>query len=388
MRYAEYCQQIEHLKIPIENINDVLNSRPISKWAYCVHDMDEYDEEDEKKNPEHKAGTLKPVHIHVMMKLQSDQIPETIGKWFEDEPQYIERGKSRDKLHMYENMCSYLVHETETSDGKYHYPDSSVTANFDFHMFMENVRHGVEEAKQGGRKHPLADTLIMICNNEIPRIKLDDHIKELDQIRYNKDIEQAYKIRDTRLAREVNRNMDVMYLTGPSGTGKTTWAKTIATQKGYSVFVSGSSNDPLEGYIGQECVILDDIRGSDWKINDLLKMLDNNTNSLVKSRYSNKLLNDCKLMILTSVQDIDELYGNLKEHDTEPIEQLRRRCSVVVDFTPTEMKIWSYNPENKEYESRGTIPNMTAQLYYIADHHEELVNDIKNIAQELKEQPW
>ena len=182
--------------------------------------------------------------------------------------------------------------------------------------------------------------------------------------------------------------MNVMYLFGEAGTGKTTWAKVLAKQKGYSVFVSGSSNDPLEGYMGQECIILDDVRGSDWKINDLLKMLDNNTNSLVKSRYNNKLLNDCKLMILTSVQSIEDLYSNLKEHESEPIEQLKRRCTDMIEFTPTSMNMFIYNPEIKEYENKGSIPNMTSQLLYLAEHKESLINDIKSLADSLQKEPW
>lgn len=377
MRYAEYCQQIEHLKLSVEEIKKVLDDKNI-RYAFLIHDKDTFED-----------GSPRPEHLHVMMDFRgASWTPDNLCKWFKDDPQRIEKPKTKRNRFVYENMCSYLVHETETSDGKYHYPDADVTANFDFPEFMEKIRSGVAEAKANKKMHPIADVLDKIMKNQIPRIKLDEYLDDLTQLRYIRDIENAYKIRDTKLAKETDRSMNVLYLTGASGTGKTTWAKVLAKKKKYSVFVSGSSNDPLEGYMGQECIILDDIRGSDWKINDLLKMLDNNTNSLVKSRYNNKLLNDCKLMILTSVQSIEDLYSNLKEHDTEPIEQLKRRCTDMIVFTPTTMSMFTYNPEIKEYENKGTMPNMTAQLLYFTEHKDSLINDIKSLAQALEEEPW
>lgn len=377
MRYAEYCQQIEHLKLSVDEIKAVLDDKNV-RYAFLVHDKDQQED-----------GSPKPVHIHVMMDFRgASWTADNLCKWFKDEAERIEKPKTKRNRFVFENMCSYLVHETETADGKHHYDDTEVVANFNFIEYMEQIRKGVLEAKANKKMHPIAEVLEKVMKNEIPRIRLDEYLDDLTQLKYNKDIETAYKIRDRKLAKETDRNMNVMYFFGASGTGKTTWAKVMAKQKGYSVFVSGSSNDPLEGYQGQECVILDDIRGSDWKINDLLKMLDNNTNSLVKSRYSNKLLNDCKLMILTSVQSIEDLYSNLKEHETEPITQLKRRCTDMIEFTQSSMNLYTYNPTIQEYENKGSLPNMTSQLLYLAEHKDSLISDIKAISEELQNEPW
>lgn len=373
MKYAEYCQQMEHLKIDFADIDHILNNRPIKKWAYCIHDKDTYED-----------GTPKKEHLHIMMKFNSDQTPENISKWFNDEPNRVEKNKHQ--FNAYENMCSYLVHETPCEDGKYHYPDEEVKANFNFHEFMEIVRGNVSKRleRKKYREHPLKDVLLKIADNEIPRLKLDDMVNTMDRIRYSKDIEQAYKIRDERLARMTDRELQVLYFYGMSGTGKTTYAKLIGKQQGYSVFVSGSSNDPLQGYMGQECVVIDDIRGSDWKINDLLKLLDNNTNSLAKSRYSNKLMNDCKMMILTSVQDIEELYNNLNERDKEPIRQLMRRCPVKYHFTPDTVTGYQYNEKMGRYDEISKTPNPLHALNFIRNNS-DIVAKMNNLLKALEE---
>lgn len=373
MKYAEYVQQLQYLKIDIDMLPELLNNRPIKKWSYCIHDKDTYED-----------GSPKKEHLHIMMKFNSDQTPETISKWFNDEPNRIEKNKHQ--FNAYENMCSYLVHETPTADGKYHYPDEEVTANFNFHEFMEVVRGNVKkrEERKHNKEHPIKNILIDIADNKIPRLKVDEVLTTMERIKYAKDIEMAYKIRDERLAKMTDREMQVLYFYGMSGTGKTTYAKMIGRQQGYSVFVSGSSNDPLQGYLGQECVILDDIRGSDWKINDLLKLLDNNTNSLAKSRYSNKLMNDCKMMILTSVQDINELYTTLNDKEDEPILQLMRRCPIKYHFTPTTITGYQYNATMERYDEINRNPNPLQMLNFMKDNT-DIVQKMNNLLKAIEE---
>ena len=141
-----------------------------------------------------------------------------------------------------------------------------------------------------------------------------------------KDILKAEKYRSNILK---ERNLDVLYICGPSGSGKTTFAKYVAEQKHYDPFVSGSGEDILDGYDKEECIILDDFRAGTMKFSELLKFLDNNTGSSVKSRYYNKDINNCKLLIITSIQLPHELYGLFKNEDgtenKEPIEQFYRR---------------------------------------------------------------
>ena len=125
--------------------------------------------------------------------------------------------------------------------------------------------------------------------------------------------------------------MECIYITGASGTGKSTYAQMICEEKGYSCFVSSGSNDILDGYGGEDVIILDDLRADYIGVSDLLKLLDNNTASTVKSRYKNKVL-ECKMIIITSVNTIEEFFHKALKGSQEPIKQLERRCKTHVRF--------------------------------------------------------
>lgn len=153
--------------------------------------------------------------------------------------------------------------------------------------------------------------------------------------------------------------MDCMYVTGGSGTGKTTYAKQIAAENGYSVFISSGSNDILDDYKGEDCIILDDLRPSCIGLSDLLKMLDNNTSSSVKSRYRNKVL-ECKMIIITSVLPLEQFYKGVFESENEPIEQFKRRCKVHVTLTREYLNYKMYDDFTGDYIDVGRCENPVA----------------------------
>lgn len=339
-RYYEYVQQVEFLKIPLEEIKKILNQKVkdnvLVRYAGITHDKDKFENGEDKKP-----------HVHIALNLNSDWSPSDIAKWFKDDVQRIQKGKGKGK-YKFQNMESYLIHDTPDSKSKYQYSlDDVFTSGYDFKTEIDRIRNDVKEASNYSR---INDVLSEIMENKIPRIKIGDHLSNEDRLKYSKQIETAYKIRNENLSKEDNkREMDVIYIEGEAGSGKTTLAKYIAKLKGYSCYVSSSSNDPLDGYLGQECLVLDDIRGSDWKINDLLKLLDNNTCSSVRSRFQNKSMFDCKMIILTSVLSIDELYKNLKDNESEPIVQLKRRCKSLFKLDENWMTIFEWESSSKDY---------------------------------------
>ncbi len=167
--------------------------------------------------------------------------------------------------------------------------------------------------------------------------------KDLDR-----DIAKAEKLRAMTLR---DRDLQVIYITGQSGSGKTLIAKYISQKAGYDPFVSGSGDDILDGYDKEECIILDDFRAGTMKFNEVLKFIDNNTGSSVKSRYFNKDINNCKLLIITSVQQPNELYSFFKTDDNkqidnkdEPITQFYRRLGF--HYLTVQGSEWSDKTQN------------------------------------------
>nr|WP_305147408.1 hypothetical protein [Butyricicoccus faecihominis] len=153
--------------------------------------------------------------------------------------------------------------------------------------------------------------------------------------------------------------MRCIYITGDSGTGKTTYAKEYAKKQGYSIFVSSGSNDVLDGYKGQDCIILDDLRPSSLGLSDLLKLLDNNTSSTVKSRYRNKVL-ECKVIIITTTLGINEFFRNVFSEEPETIVQLKRRCGTMILFPKNvndKLILKVYDSSTRDYVLAGEIPN-------------------------------
>lgn len=142
---------------------------------------------------------------------------------------------------------------------------------------------------------------------------------------FNKKASAIRNAEKLRAASVKDRCLEVLYIHGESGSGKTTLAKAMADQKGFDYFVSGSGEDFLDGYDKEECIILDDFRGGSMRFSELLKFLDNNTNSSIRSRYYNKDISNCKLIVITSVVPPEKLYSMFEESEGEEVEQFYRR---------------------------------------------------------------
>ena len=77
------------------------------------------------------------------------------------------------------------------------------------------------------------------------------------------------------------------------------------------------------------------------KFSNFIKMLDNNTDSKVQSRYYNKSLTECKLIIITSSVPINFWYMKLKsQNSVDSLVQLYRRINTYIEITHEVIKIF------------------------------------------------
>ena len=334
VRMIELSQQMKY--VDIEKIKEVLQTKEcIKDYAYIIHDKD--------KDVD--------VHIHLMMRFSAPYDTRHIAQWFGVAEQYLCKIKGK-----FGDALLYLTHGNAPT--KYQYSVDEVVSNFDFQS---------EKISSGDSRRE--DIINKIVSGEIREYNYYDYISISEYDKYKKSIDNAFKYRVDKI-KGVARNMDCVFITGESGSGKSTYAKMLAEEKGYSVFVSSGSNDPLDDYKGQDCIILDDLRPSCMGLSDLLKMLDNHTASTVKSRYRNKVL-ECKMIIITTILDIDTFFNNVFSEEKETAVQLKRRCKVKIEFDFKHMHTYYWNDDFREYRYLGKLPNPVALKYGIKSMSED-----------------
>lgn len=352
--YLEQYSSIENLKAHITTFES------IKKYAIILHDKD-------GKKP----------HYHVALHFGRGFDSEQLKTMFNIKDNLISRVKGK-----WSDVVSYLTHAN--APDKYQYPDSEVVANFDF----------VIDREIGLRNKKINEMILKYQAKEIGYYKLFENMTEQEKQQYYKKIETATKIRNININISENKEveeMNVYYITGQPGAGKTSFAKFYAKQvKKWDYFVSSSSNDPLDGYMGQECIILDDLRADFFSFADLLKLLDNHTRSSVKSRYYNKSI-DCKAIIITSTKKIDELYDidSLQENFKQLLRRITsfieiKKDGSIYEFTPDQEHFDKYNniqPEN--YIKQAYNFKQLVKLMGFANKTREYISDAEKLILEM-----
>ena len=191
------------------------------------------------------------IHYHIYIKLQTALKISYIAKVLFQPIQYFQKIKKR-----FNNCILYGTHKNAPSKFQYDLTAVIYEKNFDVKAYYNSLN----------RQKELTDLILKLAENS------------------------TY----------TNRNIKVYTITGLSGCGKTTLAKWICEKKGLTYYISSSGQNFMDDYNGEDVLILDDFRGSQISFCDFLKLLDNNTASMIRARYHNKqaLFN---YVIITSV---------------------------------------------------------------------------------------
>ena len=357
LKMCEVCTNIEFLtEEKIQNTIEEHKARFV-KWCYILHDKDEYTAQDEAHDPKKEEGTPKAKHWHIFLKFDDSLTTGTIAEWFGVNIGQVNKISAT----RYEGGALYCVHAHDRT--KYQYDAREVKANFDY---TELVRKDAEKQATKARK---AEIVNKIQAGEIREFNMHKAISPHEFVAFKSLIDNAFEYRRRAIADE-QRDKDVIFITGDAGVGKTTYAKKLAKDKGLSFCIAGASNDPLENYKGQDVLILDDLRGSSQRLEDLLKLLDNNTNSMAKSRYHNKVL-ECQMIIITSSQEIDNFFVNVFQDHPENITQLKRRCGTYLEMTRDEIFVSMYDETMRDYLLVAHIENPIKEVHPVEALTEE-----------------
>lgn len=310
--YLKHCEvesRVEYFKGDIQEI--IKSHTTIKKWAYILHDKDDT-----------------APHYHIYLNFgQSGVDTKQVADWFGLQETQVSKIKGR-----HTDMLLYLTHGNDSQKNKYQYSPTEVVANFDFETEVKNAK-----ILGDFKNFSYAEQLEYV--NSLPVSEKASAFSKLEKL---------WKLHCQWLSLKTERNIDIIFIFGKAGTGKTYYAKKLLRSLNYDFCVSSSSNDPFQDYLGQKAIILDDLRDKVFELPDLLKILDNNTSSSSKSRFANKVFNG-EVIVVTSSVPLQYWYPTYKCGRFDTLEQLYRRISCMVEVDIDKITVYNDGCDDKGY---------------------------------------
>ncbi len=276
-----------------------------SKFAWICHNKD--------IDPVSKVATKEHFHIIFIFKTPVK------FKYIKESFPYGNIQKATSK-----NACiQYLLHLNNPE--KTQYDKSCIFTNYNDSVLDDMLT--TTDGETQSRK--MVDNILRkIANGEIREYNRFNYIDSVTLVRNHSLFANAFKDRSEKIMSDYSRKIDVIFIYGDSGAGKTSYAKILAKKYGDgSYYISSSSNDTMQDYKGQDVLILDDLRDDAFSFADLLKVLDNHTATSIKSRFFNKSFLG-KAIIITSCVPYDKWYNDTKEDRN----QFYRRISIYLEM--------------------------------------------------------
>lgn len=308
--YLKQCEVESRVEFFKGDIQEIIKSHStVKKYAYILHDKDDT-----------------APHYHIYLNFGNSGVDtKQVADWFGLQESQVNkiRGRSTD-------MYLYLTHGNDSQKNKHQYSPTEVVANFDFETEITNSRI------LGDFEHFSYAQQLEYVNT----LSVSEKVSAFSKL------EKLWRLRCQWLSLQSDRKIDVMFICGKAGTGKTYYSKKILQSRNLDFYLSSSSNDPFDGYLGQKGVILDDLRDKTFEFDNFLKIIDNDTSSSVKSRFSNKVLG-CEMMIITSSVPLRYWYSDYRNSRFDTLDQLYRRIGCYVDMTFDEITVYSDGVDEK-----------------------------------------
>lgn len=354
-----YEQQEEHLPFPVEELEVRIKRLKPTRYAYIFH-----------KGDVNEKGELEAPHIHVMLCFKNARYINAVAAKIGDKPQSITKWDKRAN-----NGFSYLLHVTDGASNKTKHDPSEVTANFDYVALVTMEIPGqIAEAKEK-RSGTVKTLLDMLYAGVKTKGEVEAELSGSQYGRYRNQIEVVWAKRLQIMAAEWRKEklaevaqVQTVWLYGPAGCGKTSFAKAHARKKGQDYYVSGSSRDPFQSYSGEHTIILDELRANALSFADLLRVLDPFSivdQVMAPARYSDRAL-ACDLIIVTTPFDPLEFYKEMfgpyaLTTQIDNFGQLWRRLSLVIKMDYDFMEVMTMDGYGFHAVPGTSAPNPYSQ---------------------------
>lgn len=306
-----------------------------TKYAFVLHDKDV---------DEH--GNIKKSHWHVMCQFANPKKASTIGNLFSTNPSAVNkiRGTWADAL-------AYLTHRNAPE--KHQYDDSEVFANFDWEAAA---------ASAGGALDAIVER---IANGEIRAYNYTDFVNPATYVKYKRKFDAAFTYRQDWCRAHLEELVEmkqVIWISGPAGTGKTWMAKKLCSQYKLVYSLASCGKHLFDEYADEPAFVMDDVRPEDIEFTDLLGVLDPYNFKAASARYRNKVL-QTELVVVTSALTPEEFACRCDARESG--EQLFRRISAAYEMTDATVTEREWDESAHEWRTTDEFPNLIkpAALY-------------------------
>lgn len=331
-------QQPQHLMPPYDTLDKLLERLDeigAERYAGILHDKD--------------PGEI--AHLHIFMHFQYVREIDPLAKALNIAPQYLERWDEG-----MDNGFAYLTHRTPKAASSYQYSPNEVTANFNYIDWLS--RYEAKKRKDGKNPSHGDDVKYLLDCLYVGIVTREDVEKQLSgsqYAQYHKRIDDVWAKYLQNLAEERMRirkaageTVEVIWIYGDAGTGKTRFAKEQAKKRDKNYYITGSSRDPFQRYNGEDFIIYDEARPNDISFSDLLKLLDPYGEDVsAPSRYYDKAICAAAYYITTPYSPIDfyrKIMGESWKTQSDGFGQLLRRLSLVLEMTADCIQAMEYDP--------------------------------------------
>lgn len=305
-------------------------------------------------------------HWHVGINTGNSNFkPEAFASWFGLKSNSCEKIKSR----FFFGYLLYLIHHNQGNKTEIS-PDKII---MNFEVDWDKL---IKKSDDNAR---FDSYLASLARGEKSEHDLYADFDEDILMKHQREINSALVVRSKKMAiKKGDKDMDVVYITGDARCGKSYFAKKLCEISKMSYYDSSNGDHPFDDYMGEDVVILNDIRPSNFKFSELLKILDNHMSSRVSARYHNIDLN-CKVIYLTTCTPIEDFYKELKADVKEASEQLTGRIKWLYEVHKETIDIKALLSDNKTYKFVKTIPNPIL----LEDWYGKSVEEQKSVASDM-----